>query len=215
MKEIAHKLSAGFQRVSGNMVLLTVMVCMMLFPPILHAADGSITKDSVKIRQLLEERDREIKDLLGPKGSDYTEQQRDRLKDIINSIVDYRLMAEKALQSTFDTLSTERRDEFVDLFSQVVRDQSLNKLDIYRADVSYRTIAVENDSAFVKTIAQLEDMRTPVYYSMHKESEEWVVTDMIIDEVSTVASYRRSFQNIIRKKGFDHLLATLRKRVAD
>jgi phospholipid transport system substrate-binding protein len=97
----------------------------------------------------------------------------------------------------------------------VVRDQSLNKLDIYRADVSYRKIAVENDSAFVKTIAQLEDMRTPVYYSMRKKSEEWVVTDMIIDEVSTVASYRRSFQNIIRKKGFDHLLAVLRKRVAD
>jgi phospholipid transport system substrate-binding protein len=89
------------------MVLLTVMMGIMLFSMTTYATAGTATKDSIKIRELLEDRDQEIKDLLGPKGSDYTEQQRDRLKDIINSIVDYRSMAKKALQSTFDTLSTE------------------------------------------------------------------------------------------------------------
>lgn len=215
MMEIAHTWSARVYQVAGNILLSAIIVSISMFSLNANAAAGATSPDSVKIRELLEERDREIKELLGPKDSEYTQQQRDRLKDIINSIVDYRTMASKALQNTFDTLSTEQRNEFVDLFSQVVRDQSLNKLDIYRAQVSYRKIAVENDSAFVKTTAQLEDMRTPVFYNMQKQEDEWVVTDMVIDEVSTVASYRRSFQNIIRKKGFDHLLATLRKRVAD
>jgi phospholipid transport system substrate-binding protein len=172
--------------------------------------------DSSTVRNLLEERDNEIKDLLGPKGTEYTQEQRDKLKDIINGIIDYRAMAQQALQDTYDTLSTEQRTEFVDLFSTIIRDQSLNKLDIYRADVKYEQINVEDNAATVKTLAQLEKVRTPVSYEMkfNGPNNQWVVTDMIIDDVSTAGSYQRQFQNIIRKKGYDSLLETLRKRAA-
>lgn len=175
----------------------------------------ALETDSTQIRQLLEERDREIKELMGPKGKEYTQEQRDQLKDIINNVIDYRTMARQALQTTFDTLSEQKREQFVDLFSRVVRDQSLNKLDIYRADVKYQRISVSGDSAYVETMARLEDTRTPVYYRMNEQQQGWMITDMIIDEVSTVASYRRSFQNIINKKGFETLMETLRKRVKD
>ena len=170
--------------------------------------------DSSSVRQLLEERDQEIKELVGPKGTEYTQEQRDKMKDIINGIIDYRAMAEHALQETYDTLSTEQRTEFVDLFSTIIRDQSLNKLDIYRADVKYEEITVEGDSAVVKTMAQLEKVRTPVTYHMmyERDNEKWVVTDMIIDDVSTAGSYRRQFQSIIQRKGYASLLQTLRKR---
>mgnify|MGYP000106119821 CR=1 FL=1 len=190
-------------------MLVITMGGMLVSVPAQAAADS----DSVKIRQLLEERDKEVKDLLGPKGSEYTQEQRDRLKDMINNIIDYRTMAKNALETTYDTLSKERRENFVDLFSRVVRDQSLNKLDIYRAEVTYQKIAVDQDSAYVKTMALLDDARVPVDYRMQEQTEGWVITDMVIDEVSTVDSYRRSFQNIIRKKGFDTLMETLRKRV--
>jgi phospholipid transport system substrate-binding protein len=168
--------------------------------------------DSAQIQALLEERDAEIKELMGPKGSDYTDQQRNKLKDIINGIIDYQAMASTALGATYDTLSTEQRGEFVDVFSTIVRDQSLNKLDIYRAEVSYESIKVVQDSARVRTIAQLENVRTPVIYKMRNKGDEWVIVDMIIDDVSTADSYRRSFQNIIRKRGYDTLLESLKKR---
>ncbi|MGM0547271.1 MAG: ABC transporter substrate-binding protein [Bacteroidota bacterium] len=172
--------------------------------------------DSTSVRGLLDERDHQIKELMGPKGTEYTQEQRDQLKDIINGVIDYRAMAQQALQETYDTLSTDERAEFVDLFSTIIRDQSLNKLDIYRADVKYEQIKVEDSSAIVKTVAELEKVRTPVTYEMkyRQDDEQWVVTDMIIDDVSTAASYQRQFQNVIRKKGYDSLLETLRKRAA-
>ncbi len=172
--------------------------------------------DSSSVRDLLEERDNQIKELLGPKGTDYTQEQRDQLKDIINGIIDYRAMAQQALQTTYDSLSEDERVEFVDLFSTIIRDQSLNKLDIYRAEVKYEQIKVEGTLATVKTMAQLERVRTPVTYKMKYEEDksQWVVTDMIIDDVSTADSYQRQFQNVIRKKGYDSLLETLRKRAA-
>ncbi|MEL7834884.1 ABC transporter substrate-binding protein [Fodinibius sp. Rm-B-1B1-1] len=191
--------------------LVTIVGFVFMIPK-----ESAAQLDSTTIRTLLEERDAEIKDLVGPKGTEYSQEQRDKLKDIINGIIDYRAMAQQALQTTYDTLSEDQREEFVDLFSTIIRDQSLNKLDIYRADVKYEKIAVDDSSATVQTLAQLEKVRTPVTYQMKFEEskDQWVVTDMIIDDVSTAGSYQRQFQNVIRKKGYDSLLETLRKRAA-
>lgn len=181
---------------------------------LIHPADSQAQKTEAAIKELLQERDNEIKELLGPKGTEYTQQQREKLKNIINGIIDYKAMAQYALQETYDTLSTEQQQEFVSLFSTIIRDQSLNKLDIYRAVVTYEEITVEGDSASVKTMAQLENVRTPVGYTMVYKDGGWVVTDMIIDDVSTAESYQRQFQRIIRQKGYDTLIESLRKRAA-
>jgi phospholipid transport system substrate-binding protein len=149
---------------------------------------------------------------MGPEGTEYTESQRSQLKEIINGIIDFEAMSREALGATYDTVSTERRTEFVDLFSTIVRDQSLNKLDIYRAKVTYKTIDVEGNEARVETLAELDNVRTPVNYEMAYEGDEWVITDMEIDDVSTASSYNRQFQRIINKKGFESLMESLRKR---
>jgi phospholipid transport system substrate-binding protein len=176
-------------------------------------AEAFAQGDGDTIQELLEERDQQIKELLGPKGTEYTDEVRGKLKDMINEIIDYRAMAQFALQETFDTLSTQQRNEFVDLFSTIIRDHSLSNLDIYRADVTYTEIEVNGDSAVVHTLAQLEDVRTPVIYNMkYNDQGQWVVTDIIIDDVSTAESYRRQFQNIIRRKGYNSLIEILRER---
>jgi phospholipid transport system substrate-binding protein len=170
--------------------------------------------DAEEIRSLLESRDDEIKELLGPEDTEYTQEQRDQLRSMINDIIDFEAMAAYALGSTFDEISEDDREEFVSLFATIIRDQSLNRLDIYRAEVSYEEIEVDNGSAKVYTIARLQNVRTPVDYTMIRENSEWVITDMIIDEVSTAESYNRQFQSIIRQRGFDALLESMRRRAA-
>lgn len=170
--------------------------------------------DSQIIRQMLIQRDNEIKNLLGPKGSTYTLQQKVKLKNIINDVVDFSAMARVALQKTFDTLSTRQRKDFVDVFSKIIKDQSLNKLDIYRAKVQYKHIAVNNDTALVETVATLKNVQTPVSYEMEKENGKWYITDFSIDKVSTAQSYKRSFQSFLNRKGYDALFAALKKRAA-
>ncbi|MEX0720785.1 MAG: ABC transporter substrate-binding protein [Balneolaceae bacterium] len=171
-------------------------------------------KSEEGIINLLEERDAEIKELMGPKGSEYSEEQRAQLKQIINGIIDFEAMAKEALAETYDTISAEVRAEFVELFSIIIRDQSLNNLDIYRADVTYTSTEVEGDEARVETLAQLDDVRTPVNYELAFKNNEWVITDMEIDDVSTADSYNRQFQRRINQNGFESLMETLRKRAS-
>lgn len=177
---------------------------------VISSATAQTTSD--EIRRMLEDRDQEIKELIGPEGTEYTDAQRAELKEIINGVIDFEAMAREALDDTFNTISEEERNEFVELFSTIVRDQSLNKLDIYRAKVTYQSIEADGNKARVETLAQLDDIRTPVNYEMELENNEWVITDMEIDDVSTASSYNRQFQRIINQKGFDSLMTSLRKR---
>jgi len=163
---------------------------------------------------MLNERDAEIKELIGPEGSTYTQKQRNELKEIINGVIDFRSMAEFALEDTYSEISEERRERFVELFATIVRDQSLNRLEIYRAKVEYEEILVDGNRATIRTVAQLENVRTPVGYVMENRDGEWVVTDFLIDGVSTAGSYNTQFQNIIRQRGFEALFDSLERRAA-
>lgn len=165
-----------------------------------------------EVRAMLEDRDQEIKELLGPEGTEYSSEKRQELMDIINEVIDYRAMAHHALQDKWDELSAEQRDEFVTVFAQVIRDQSLNSLDIYRAEVTYEEFDVEGARVVARTIARLDNVRTPVIYDMEKEGGEWVIKDMSIDNVSTADSYQRSFQRILQRRSYDALLSSLKRR---
>lgn len=187
--------------------VLTVFLLSLIFSGAAFAQNSEQT-----IRELLKQRDDQIKELMGPEGTEYSDSQRAELKDIINSVIDFKAMAKEALAETFDTLSEAKRTEFVDLFATIVRDQSLNKLDIYRAKVTYNTVEADDGKARVETLAELKNVRTPVNYEMELENGEWVIVDMEIDDVSTASSYNRQFQRIIRKRGFDTLMESLRKR---
>lgn len=190
------------------------MKTLILFFVLLFTAQTAIaqTPEATSIRQMMERRDRQIKTLLGPSGSTYTESQREQLKEIINGIMDYDAMARIALQESYNAATPAQRTEFVKLFSQVIRDQSLAKLDVYRAQVVYDKITSDGQKAKVETTAIFNNVRTPVWYALEKRGTGWVITDMAVDNVSTAESYRRSFQSVIRRRGFDGLLENLRRR---
>jgi phospholipid transport system substrate-binding protein len=189
-------------------ILISIFIS-LFFAGMVMAQDGE-----QEIREMLNERDEEIKELLGPEGTSYTDEQRADLKEIINGVIDFRSMAQYALGDTYNEISEERRDRFVELFATVVRDQSLNRLEIYRAEVEYDQVDVNGDQATVQTVAQLENVRTPVGYEMERRNGEWVVTDFSIDGVSTAESYNTQFQNIIRQRGFDALFNSIERRAA-
>jgi phospholipid transport system substrate-binding protein len=165
-----------------------------------------------QVRTLLDSRDAQIKALVGPEGTEHTDEQLAELRGLINDIIDYESMARIALQATFDTITDNQRREFVYLFSTIIRDQSLNNLDIYRAEVIYDNITINVNKVVVETTAIMGNVRTPVSYNLEKRGNAWFITDMAIDNVSTAESYRRSFQNMIRRRGFDALLDNLRNR---
>lgn len=164
------------------------------------------------IRQMLEQRDRQIKTLLGNRST-FTDKQREELKRVINDNIDFEAMGRQALGPHWDGLSAAQRKEFVDVFSEIVRNQSLSNLDVYRAQVTYGKIDVKGETANVSTTTVYKDVPTKVDYVLAQKGDQWRVQDIVLDGVSTAEGYARSFQSVVRKRGFDALMTSLRKKL--
>ncbi|MCS3677469.1 phospholipid transport system substrate-binding protein [Salinibacter ruber] len=190
-------------------VLFTALLLLSGGAPTAFGQGESAT--AAEIRQMLEQRDQEIKSILG-ETDDYTAEQRAQLKELVNGVIDFRVMGQRALGPRWEDLGEDQRDEFVSVFREVVRAQSMGDLGVYNSAVTYDQIDVQRDSAFVRTQTTYEGRTTAVEYVLERREDEWRAEDIIIDGVSTVEGYARSFQTVVRKRGFDSLMKSLRKK---
>jgi len=204
MKHIPLSISLITRSLALGLLVLTVAVGPL--QPAQAQDDGA---DS--IQQMLEQRDQQIKSILQG-DTTFTAQQRDELQTLINGVIDFRAMAQQALGPFWADLSDAQRTEFVDVFQDIVRSQSLADLEVYNSEVTYNRIDVEGDSAFVRTTTQYRGTSANVEYVLHREDGTWLAEDIIVDEVSTAESYARSFQTVVRKRGFEALMNSLREK---
>ncbi|MCS3828975.1 phospholipid transport system substrate-binding protein [Salinibacter ruber] len=190
-------------------VLFTALLLLSGGAPTAFGQGESAT--AAEIRQMLEQRDQEIKSILG-ETDDYTAEQRAQLKELVNGVIDFRVMGQRALGPHWEDLGEDQREEFVSVFREVVRAQSMGDLGVYNSAVTYDQIDVQRDSAFVRTQTTYEGRTTAVEYVLERREDEWRAEDIIIDGVSTVEGYARSFQTVVRKRGFESLMKSLRKK---
>ena len=185
----------------------------IFFCGLCFASAGSAVgqKTPAAIKEMLQQRDAEIKRIIGT-TDDLTEAQRSTLKDVINGVIDFETMSRYALGPHWEPLSESQRNEFVSVFADIVRSQSLSNLNVYRSKVTYDDIEVAGDHARVTTTTLYKDVPATVIYDMVFHGGSWHVRDITLDEVSTAEGYARSFQSVVRKKGFDALMASLVKR---
>src|SRR5690625_7822614 len=92
-----------------SMLLLGVM--MMSF---VSTADAQAPER--ENRQMLEERDRQIKATLGDR-SYFTDAQREELKRLINSTIDFEAMGRFALRELWPDISYAEQHDYVDVFT--------------------------------------------------------------------------------------------------
>ncbi len=189
---------------------LRLLLVGILFAPIM-ALSTAAQSDQSEIRNLLESRDTEIKQLI---SVDLSDEVRSKLVNVVNGIIDFNTMSSFALGEHWDGLTAEQKSNFSETFAQIVRNQSLENLDIYKSKVVYDNIEVAGNDALVQTSTVYKDVPAKVNYKMSKASGEWMITDIVLDEVSTADGYARSFQSVVRRKGFDTLMSSLNKKLA-
>lgn len=197
----------------NSIKLLISVFSIMLFTVIALHAQAS-DRNEFLVKQL-QERDQQIKALLqGHDGNTVEGELKVKLTKLINETIDFKEMGKMALGKKIDNFTAEELDEFYDLFSKMVRENSIKNLDIYKASITYEEVKESDDQVIVQTVSSLDNVSTPVYYTFLNVNDSWVVADFAIDNVSTAMSYRRTFSQLIGKRGVEGLLNVLRKRVS-
>jgi phospholipid transport system substrate-binding protein len=194
------------------MYKLSSLAMVAVFAAGLFASDVLAQDRTAEVRTMLEQRDRQIKTLLGTRTT-FTQQQRDQLKSMINDVIDFEAMGRTALGTHWDGLTPAQRREFTSVFAEVVRLQSMSDLEIYRARVNYDRFNVQGNQAHVFTTTNLRNVQARVEYKMTFRDGQWRINDIILDDVSTADGYARSFQSVIRRRGFEGLMTSLNRRL--
>jgi phospholipid transport system substrate-binding protein len=129
-------------------------------------------------------------------------------------LFDYREMAKRCLGETWDTLKKNQQEEFVGLFSRLLRTSYARRLnEIRNAKVVYQPEIVKPEYTEVSIVILRPNDRIPVSFRLLKEAVGWRVYDVIIEGVSIVSNLQSQFARVIQGSSYQGLRQSLQARV--
>jgi len=136
------------------------------------------------------------------------------MKQRLNFFMDYREMSSRILGKVrWDKLFKPQRQEFQSLLSSMVRNGHVKRFKPGRKiAISYDDYVrvLKDGRAQVRTTVEIGKTSADVYYSMHFKNGDWAVYDIVVDEVSQVQTYRKSFRKVLKKEGWKGLIKRMR-----
>jgi len=128
-------------------------------------------------------------------------------------------MAQRSMAQHWRTLTPQQRQEFVELFTDLLQRSYMNRIENYKAGpqgVRYPKEDISGDQAVVHTEILSERDPQPAmvdYHLLHKDGD-WKVYDIVIEGVSLVNNYRTQFNTIMLKDSYAGLVKQMRTKLA-
>jgi phospholipid transport system substrate-binding protein len=157
----------------------------------------------------------------------YTDQVQKILEDPAMRSGDKRAAVRKVAGEVFDVTETARRalgphwqartpgerDEFVQLFADLLERTYISKIDLYRGErLRYTSETIDGEFATVRArVITTKGAEVPVEARMLKRGEHWLIYDIAIENVSLIANSRTQFDRIIRSASFQELVRKLKE----
>lgn len=142
------------------------------------------------------------------------EEKKDRIGTIIRHRFHFRAMAQQTLAQNWRKATPDEQKSFVELFSRLVMATYLNRIEAYSNEtVEFKREKIENDNAIVDTVIVTKTVEIPISYKLVKKDSDWLVYDVVVEEVSLVRNYRSSYQDVVKKEGFSGLMAKMQEKI--
>ena len=144
-----------------------------------------------------------------------------RIRRLVTDIADIHAAATAALGPEWETRTAGEREEFVDLFAELLERAYVGRLaGVVRVTggvtMTYIDEAVDADTATVTTALRgLGGKDGHVEYRMTKRGERWRVRDIVLDGVSIVENYRAQFKRLLQQESYAEVVAAMRAKIAD
>jgi phospholipid transport system substrate-binding protein len=143
-----------------------------------------------------------------------SQERRQQIEQVIRHRVNFGQMAERSLGAPWTRLSDKERQEFVNLFVELIRDSVANKIDQYYGEqIFYLNEQREGSFAQVRTNLIGPKVDTAFDVRLENHSGQWLVYDLVIDGTSIVRNYRTQFSQIIRDNTYAGLVEKMKQRV--
>lgn len=204
-------MSKYFLQNKSTLLLSLVILIVLIFN------SGAFATASMNPMEQLQQSVDEILKILQSEELKRPERKDERKQLILNVVADmfnFREMARSSLGQSWNTLTAEEKNTFVGLFTSLVEQRYIGKIDSYdNQKVVYKKERVKGDRAIIYTDIIDKDLEIPIDYRLKEDQGKWLIYDLKIENVSLMANYRRDFDSIIRKEKFSGLVEKITKLV--
>ena len=202
---------------SINAYAVVLFVLMVLLSSAAWAGPGPVT-DSLKGTL-----DKIIDVLNDPslKAPDKKNERKDILLKLIKERFDEEAFARRALGVHWKKRTKEEKQEFVEIFSDLLERTYLKKIDDYLAkagnfsekNILYLNETVKGRYVVIETkVVTNKDSEFPIHYLFKNKQGNWLAVDIAIEGVSLVKNYRAQFKEILASSSFKELIAKLKSK---
>lgn len=148
------------------------------------------------------------------KADDRRHERRAAVRKLATEAFDVQETARRALGPHWQQRTPAEREEFVQLFADLLERTYIAKIDLYGGErLKFTDERVDGDSAVVRAkVTTRQGAEVPVEGRMHKRADRWLIYDVAIENISLIANYRAQFDRIIRTSSFAELVKRLRNR---
>lgn len=122
--------------------------------------------------------------------------------------------ARRALGPHWPKRSPAERAEFTGLFQGLLERGYLSRIGEYGGErVQYVAERVDGEFATVRAqVVTAKGTQIPVEARVVRKGERWLMYDVLIENVSLIASYRSQFDRVIRTSSYEDLVRRLKER---
>ena len=148
------------------------------------------------------------------KAEERRHERRAAVRKLAAEAFDVQETARRALGTHWQQRSPAEREEFVQLFADLMERTYISKIDLYGGErLRFTEEKIDGDSAVVRArLVTRQGTEVPLEGRLHKRGERWLIYDVVIENISLIANYRSQFDRIIRTSSYADLVKRLRNQ---
>jgi phospholipid transport system substrate-binding protein len=141
-------------------------------------------------------------------------QRRAEIRAIALEAFDVTEAARRTLGPHWPKRTPAERQEFIGLFQGLLERGYLSRIGEYGGEsVQYVGERIEGEYATVRAlIVTQKGTQVPVEARVLRQGDRWRMYDVLIENVSLIASYRSQFDRVIRTSSYEELVRRLKSR---
>ncbi len=141
----------------------------------------------------------------------------DIMKEVVLKHFNSPLIAKVILSRHWKTLEEQSQSDFIDLFNRLTISTYVNRFDSFSGE-SFKNLSIEQmkeNRFMVKTeLVRTDDEPVSFNYIVQNDGGEWKIISVIANGINDLSLKRADYSAIIKEKGFDALIASLKEKIS-
>ena len=148
------------------------------------------------------------------KNPERKQDRRAAVRKVAEEVFDLSETAKRALGPHWNQRTPAEREEFTQLFAELLEGTYIARIDEYGGErIRYTSEKIDGDNAVVQArITTKKGSEAPVEARMIRRNDKWYIYDVLIENISLIANYRAQFDKIIRTSSYGELVKRLKER---